>query len=345
MLAPLVRHKEREVNPISIMKQDVHSEAAQWFARLHAPDVTAYERDAFAGWMRNAQNAQAYASVEKVYGRTAELRSDSAIFAALRAARAQSVVRRRRRIRIAFPILAAAAVVVAIGIYWRHTPQVLEKRYETRVGERRSEILADGSTVLLDTASAISVRVGNDERYVVLERGQVQFQVVHNPKQAFVVKVGAGTIRDIGTQFQVRADDGNVVVTLLEGAVSVTTSSDDARAVAGSRTETLAPGQQLTFDRSGAIGSKRNVDLKAALGWPQGDLVFENRPLVDLVEEMNRYTKARVRVGDPTLNSIPVSGVFHQGDQQSLLLALQAGWSLRSERNGDGDIVLYRSRK
>ena len=62
--------------------------------------------------------------------------------------------------------------------------------------------------------------------------------------------------------------------------------------------------------------------------------------LPDLVGEMNRYSAVQVRLGEPALGRIAVSGVFHAGDQEALIKALQSGWSLRAEREAEGEIVL-----
>jgi len=324
---------------------DTH-QAERWFARLHAPDCTRGEREAFERWRGESRdNETAYAEIERLFARSADLKNDPAILAATRTvkrARRQTALRGWRIAGVAASLAAAAVLILAVDFRFRPASPVAAQHFATGIGERHSEILADGSTILLDTSSAVAVRIDDKERHIVLERGQVQFQVVHRPGQPFVVEVGDGVVRDIGTQFQVRLDGPKVTVTLLEGAVSVSAPSSGQSMPASLHQETLAPGQQLAFDDKG-LWSKRDVDLKAALGWTQGDLVFENSPLGEIVQEMNRYTTTRIKLGDPALKTIPISGVFHQGDQQSLLLALQSGWSLRNQRN-NGDIVLYRNR-
>ncbi len=55
---------------------------------------------------------------------------------------------------------------------------------------------------------------------------------------------------------------------------------------------------------------------------------------------MNRYSARQVRLADPALGALTVSGVFHAGDQDALVAALERGWSLRAERSGE-EIVLH----
>lgn len=48
-------------------KQHRNEQAAQWYARLHAPDCTAEEREAFAQWLTaDAQNERAYRALERI---------------------------------------------------------------------------------------------------------------------------------------------------------------------------------------------------------------------------------------------------------------------------------------
>jgi transmembrane sensor len=161
--------------------------------------------------------------------------------------------------------------------------------------------------------------------------------VAADPDRPFLVKAGPGTVRDIGTTFQVSRIDGQVNVGLLEGRVDVSVGSG-----ADVRRSELAPGEQINIDGNGAIGSRQPLDLAAAHAWPQGDLVFRQRRLDELLVEMNRYSQVQLRLGDPALGSLQVSGVFHAGDQEALVAALERGWSLRAQRQGAEEIVLSR---
>lgn len=334
------------------MHKEIRRQAIDWFVRARARSSERADGDACIAWRRaRHEHDAAYVELEDLYARSLELRGDAAI----RAVVSNALQRRRDRFpavawRSAFFAASAAAALVVLALFAGFDPQQLfkgeEKRYATVIGEQRSVILDDGSTILIDSASAVRTRVDGSGRHAVVERGQVQFQIVHDPKRPFEVEVGSAKIHDIGTLFQTRLDDDRVLVTLIEGAVSV--SSSDAVDVGSSTApggRTLTPGQQLSVDSGGRLGSVRNIDLKLAHAWTEGELIFEQRPLGELLKEMNRYTRTRILLFDPALQSIPVSGVFHQGDQQSLLLALQAGWSLQAKRNAENDIVLYREHK
>jgi transmembrane sensor len=327
--------------------------AEDWFARLSAPDCTARDREAFARWdAASAGHGAAFTEVERIYEESAGLRVDPAIVAATRAALRGPA---RGRARWVVPASVAASLVLAViglAVYrldlWApdsvlpagpSPATALEVPYSTPVGEQLTITLADGSTIFLDTASSVVVRTDDHERSVRLLAGRGQFKVVHDAMHPFTVDVGVGTIRDVGTEFTARREADRVTVTVEQGAVAVA-----AAPVAGSgaRSEQLAPGDQLEFDGTGKLWTTRQVDLKAVSGWTTGELTFDDEPLNQLVAEMNRYMHSQVRIGDAKLAALHISGVFHAGDQQSLIVALRTGWGIRARYEPSGDVTLYR---
>lgn len=323
------------------------AEAQRWFARLLAPDCGTAERARFERW-RDADpaHAAAFAQVEGVWRRSEPMRQDPAIAAALQDA--------RRPVagggpRIGWPALALAAVLLmAVGLLFRHAwlPQEAPAvRYATQLGEQRTITLEDGSDVVLDTASELLVQYGRGERRLTLQRGRADFQVRRDVDRPFVVHAADGTVTALGTRFQVGLEGGLGVVTLLEGQVRVATHEGAGQGHGiGAQRVTLAPGQRIVI-RPGGLGERQSVtgaDLARARGWTQGNLVVDEWPLRAVLAEMNRYSDTQLRLADPALGEIPISGMFKAGDQQSLALSLEYGWPIRVERAAEGAIVLHR---
>ena len=312
--------------------------AEAWVARLDSPECTAQDRAEFDRWLDAApEHVAAYVAAERAHQAAAQLASDEMLQAAARIAW-RATGRESARSRWWMPAAMAASLLVAtaVGVNWLRTPApASDDRYLTAVGEQRSLRLADGTQVMLDTDSVIVARFSDERREVEVDRGRVQFQVAADAARPFSVKAGNGLIRDIGTTFQVIKTDSTVNVGLLEGEVTVSNGVAQADS-------TLKPGQQLSYDHSGRMSPPEPLDLSAAQAWPAGDLVFKNRRLDALLIEMNRYSATKLRLADPALGKITVSGVFHIGDQAALLEALEQGWSLQSEQRADDEIVLHR---
>ncbi|HEY1140399.1 MAG TPA: FecR domain-containing protein [Lysobacter sp.] len=317
------------------MWQPADGEAEAWMARLMAPDCTPADRAAFEDWLaQSPQNVQAWLEIERVQAMSAQLRSDEMLRAAVRAIRRQPA----RPFRAWVPAAAAAMLVVAVAaIWWGYEPETaaVPQHYATAMGEQSEVTLADGTVVLLDTGTQLTASFDSRQRVVELTQGRAQFVVGSDAQRPFLVKAGLSTVRDIGTTFQVARAEGAVDVGLLEGRVDVRTKND--RNVA-----TLSPGETVRVDAQGRIGPKAPLDLTSARAWPQGDLVFKQRRLDELLTEMNRYSKQQVRLADPALGGLTVSGVFHAGDQDALVAVLERGWSLRAERRGVDEIILHR---
>ena len=322
------------------MTQDRSDRAEHWHQRVNAADCTADERAEFERWQaEKPEHAAAYERVDYLYRRAADLRSDPHWRALGQSARQTAARAARLRRGIRLTVAAAALVIVVAAIGWQlGNPVQPEQHYATAIGERRTITLNDGSTVVLDTDSELTVIYSRKQRDLVLLRGRAQFSVASQPQRPFVVESGGGAVRAVGTQFQVRKRDADVLVTLLEGVVTVSTVA--ASPDAAERIATLAAGEQLSFDDR-QLGVKQAVDLAVAQGWTRGELVFDRRPLQELIDEMNRYTTVKLRLEDPSLKDLPVSGAFYDNDQDSLVRALEIGWPLRAERISSTEILLH----
>lgn len=317
-------------------------EAEYWLARLDSPECDTRDRRAFEDWLvRSPSNVGDYLDAERIHLLAASLGSDDLLRAASRSA--------LRDTRGSSPshraggglALAASLLLVCGTAFWFlrapvSTPVLAQ--HATAVGEQRAVTLADGTRLLLDTDTSVTTRFDADTRVLGVQRGRVQLVVAADRQRPFVVEAGASTIRDIGTTFQVSRWGDAVNVGLIDGAVAVTVAAP--RGSARTATSTLAPGEQVSVDAA-TLHDKRPLDIAMAQGWTRGDLIFKNRRLDSLLQEMNRYATTPLRLADPALGAMTVSGVFHYDDQAALVAALERGWALRAERRHDREIVLH----
>lgn len=327
--------------PTTSAHAEIRNAAQQWFARLLAPDCSDTERAAFNRWRAaDPVHDAAYREVEQVWERSAGMREDPAIAAALQEAmRPAARVGKPRRWWPALATAASVALVVSVLLWTFAAEDVPEVRYATVLGEQRTIALEDGSEVVLDTDTALRVQFGKRQRNLTLQHGQADFKVHHDTNRPFVVHAGDGSVTATGTRFQVRVKDNGSTVTLLEGQVRIATSAQP-------QTATLEPGERIAIAPSGRLGDLQSVsesELASARGWTGGELVVKEWPLGTVVAEMNRYSTTKLRLGDPALESVPISGVFKAGDQKSFALALEYGWSMHADqRAAVGEIVLTR---
>ena len=159
----------------------------------------------------------------------------------------------------------------AIGGY-RYGDSRPSLRYSSDAA-RRAVTLDDGTRVYLDVASIIEVRFDATRRDVLLVQGRALFDAAHDSTRPFVVTVGADRVTALGTVFQVDREPSEVVVTLAQGAVTVTSQ-------AGNEAVQLAPGEELRSSAGSTRWSKRSVDATSATSW-SAELVFQPKLAAD----------------------------------------------------------------
>ena len=258
-------------------------------------------------------------------------------------ARAMRPRRIGRRVAYAASILVAAASVLALlafgepdlteavdGYRYAHANPIV--RYGSGA-TRRAVTLDDGTRVYLDVASIIEVRFDATRRDVTLVQGRALFDAAHDSTRPFVVTVGTDRVTALGTVFQVDREPSEVVVTLAQGSVTVTSQEGDGKVQ-------LAPGEELRSSAGSTRWSKRSVDAQSATSWSLGKHIFREQRLGDAVREINRYADKRVRLADPRLDDLIVNGEFTTGDSESIVDALAVALPVRVVTTRT-ELVLY----
>lgn len=221
--------------------------------------------------------------------------------------------------------LALVSAASIAGFWWqRHRPVI----YATAVGEQRTLILSDASTVILDARSKIRVHYTKDLREIDLEEGQALFRVTHHADRPFVVTTSDATIRDVGTQFDVRRKEEATVVTVLEGEVD--TFGARGTPIAGGETAEgvyVSAGEQVVVEPRVRFHPVQ-VNAAAAIAWTQGKLVFDATPLSVVIQDYNRYSLKPLTIDDPQLLTLHVSGTFDASDPSQMIRFLSERFGL-----------------
>jgi transmembrane sensor len=234
----------------------------------------------------------------------------------------QLLTRRPKRAR---RIGGALAVLLLAGGGWlagqSFALRGLLPDYRTTAGEQRTVNLADGSRLTIDTDGAASVRLDRAARTVSLFHGQVLAQVAHDRARPFVVATTDGTATALGTQFTVRRIDKGTMVTVIESRVRACASTPGACL-------DLMPGQRAWMDRGG-IRRMADVDAETAGAWAEGWLAADDRPVADVLAELNRYRAVPVRFDPAALAGVRVSGSFPLRDTDQALSGIARATGLR----------------
>lgn len=291
-------------------------EALAWFVRINSGDATDTERAGHAAWMAaDPRNRAEYAKLGGIWSdfdRIPDLRENRAY---------RPPARRRAPSRRLFlaggaAALAAGAVAVVVG-----PPDYLASDHFTGTAELRRVTLPDGTVVELDADSAIALDFTDKARAVRLLRGRAFFDVARDAVRPFTVLAAGGSTTALGTRFVVHEWADAVTVSVEESAVSVVAPTRAAAVVNA--------GEHVSYDAR-RLGAVHPVDIESEAAWRRGKLIFENRPLRQVLADVNRYRSGTIRVTDSRLLDMRVSGIFDIGDPDGVLDAIRSTLPVRT---------------
>ncbi len=124
--------------------------------------------------------------------------------------------------------------------------------------------------------------------------GQGYFQVQPDAARPFVVEAANGWTRAGAPPFDVDLRPDGVAVTVVEGVVAVGLAGEAAAGV------TLHADQALHYGPLG-LAAPQAVDPAIATAWRRGKLIFNRRPLGDVVGELQRHTHTRIVIAGGSL--------------------------------------------
>lgn len=278
-------------------------DARLWAIRVRDPAFADW--DAFTSWLeadpaRNAAYEQALDEIE----------AGDALFDVPRApapawsppmedGRAPPLPRWRTR------AVAACAGVIALAGGWFAIENRSPGRqdYMTAAGERRTVVLADGSRIILNGGTRLSLDAGNP-RDVALADGEALFDVRHDASRPFVITTPGGTrLVDVGTRFNVDSRDGALDVAVAEGAVVYQGGRDAGGDIR------LDAGQMLSRPALDALPVKRSVARDEVGSWRGNQLHFSDALLGDVAADLSRNIGVPVAI-DPSLAERRFSGTI-----------------------------------
>lgn len=209
-------------------------------------------------------------------------------------------VRRRRRVWITAPLAAAAmaALVILGAVMYGPLPlgsdaaPLAAEELMTGAGESTTIRMSDGTVVRLGPNSRLQVMPEGSGRQVVLV-GRAFFAVASNEKRPFRVHTPEGSVRVLGTRFQLEAGVQDMRLVVVEGSVALTSSGSEVEVGAG----------QMTRVTSGRVEAVQIAPGLAELAseWMGQFLVFQGTPLSRAAREIAEVYDVEVRILDAAL--------------------------------------------
>jgi transmembrane sensor len=314
---------------------------AQWLER-HPEDKQLVEGLNASAVVDGAADVDVEAALNRVRGRM----NDAAARPVLTLERSRA--KARQRVMASVALVAAAAVVFVVFQRRRDDTRAAAPAttvYETKMGQRDSVRLADGSRVILGPESRLTV--ANDfasaaRRAVSLE-GDAYFDVVHNAAKPFVVHVANAIVEDVGTTFTVETDPGDITtVAVMSGIVRLRPAAAPAATNSG---VLLNAGDRGTLAADGDIRAEPKTVVADDSAWTTGRLVFRNASLDRVASELRRWYGFKLVIADSSLRSRTLRAEFDAGqpiDKVLDIISLTLG--ARIERAGSDSATIHARR-
>jgi len=341
------------------MSNSIATEAADWYARLRAQDISQLEAVRFRAWLAgDPARRREFEAIDEFWDELSVI-ENSPVVLRVRAKRAARP--RHRKIWLGRTGWAlAATIILAVGGAWGAW-QWNAGRYVTNFGEQRVVPLPDGSLITLNTDTEVRLHFSTTKRLVELVRGQANFEVARDATRPFVVDAGGGEVQVLGTVFDVYKSADKLTVTLIEGQVAFLPHVGDGQRVentapAGSSPSLSLPrsvgsasgkgaaiylkaGEQLSY--APAVGVRRGAaDVARTTAWRARKLDFSNTPILDAIAEANRYSREKIVLEAPLLKDSRISGTFEAGRNDLFAEGLQVFFALDVEHTADNRLIL-----
>jgi transmembrane sensor len=226
--------------------------------------------------------------------------------------------------------------------------------YATLKGNTETINLPDGSKLVLNTDSAVSINFGTEYRNIFLQRGEMHINVKKDAKRPLNVLVGGKLMQAVGTAFSVQYfDHNNIALIVSEGKVMLAEDSilQKQQTITGQFDTSkeamfLTAGEKVELTSSRRIAkaelSVENVSstIAKSLTWLDGYLSFTGETLEIVVAQINRYLEHPIVLDGDEIKNIRVIGRFENGKTEQFLKGLQTNFNLSLQQHEDGHLTL-----
>ncbi len=191
------------------------------------------------------------------------------------------------------------------------TPERVSTQVSTGAQERTTLSLGEMS-VRLGPMSRLTVQESGEGTEVYLD-GRAFFAVESHPTRTFTVRTRQGEAHVLGTRFEVRSEEEEFRVLVVDGRVRVAAAQASAL---------LSPGD-LSRSRAGqGLSTSRVADVYGELDWMGNALVFQGTPLETVLDEIERRYGVPVILQDPELARVPLTVTFTDQDVEQVILVV-----------------------
>lgn len=227
---------------------------------------------------------------------------------------------------------AAASIVLLAGLFLWMRPQPAEL---VRVASAGIHALPDNTKITSGqgTELSYSAEFGN-ERNISMQRGQAFFEVKRDTLHPFTVQLPNGSVRVLGTSFNIKIDSltGNTTLTVVSGRVQ-------ANALASSDNRILTKGQMISFTADGTLAGETIEANGNELSWKTGKLIFASTAMPDVIRAINNHFGSSLTLESHALDSCKLNASFTDPELPKILDMLKIAFDIEVIEK-EGTVIL-----
>lgn len=190
--------------------------------------------------------------------------------------------------------------------------------------------LPDNSQITLyhNTGIIVPKKFKTDSREVTLIKGEAFFSVAKNEQKPFIVHAAFANIRVIGTEFNVTANNDEVIVGVNEGKVLFYTLKDSVL---------LEKGMSASIRPT---TSAQPVDISSnTWAYATHKLVFKDSPMTDVIAVVEKTYGRTIFVSNESVKNCKLTATFDNISLENVVLFISESLNLKLEKNGQGFIL------
>jgi transmembrane sensor len=291
--------------------ESVSNEARNWAIRLRSGEVSQVDVEAFAHWRsENPAHRRALAEINaqwdllRLAARNLAAKQDHVIAVSDIVSSSRGSTRRAWLSGAMASSIGGAAYLLARPPLdlWPSLSE-LAADYRTDIGERRQVAFADQTSVEMNTRTSLAVSGTGAERQIELIAGEIAVTTgpgLRPPSEPFVVVAGPGRTTAIHARFDLRHGGQSIAVVCLDGEVRVECQGNVAM---------LKASQQVVYGTRG-LNDIAVADGQVVEAWRRGLLVFDNKPLSQVIPEINRYRRGRIVLINEEIGRLSLDATF-----------------------------------
>ncbi|MGR3887327.1 FecR family protein [Pseudomonas sp. 1152_12] len=309
-----------DIDALDIEASDsIDAQAASWFARNRS-DMGRADRKAFAAWQAVPAHARAYAEFEQLWADLGQLQQLN-----------KPVPLPKRKPSVWRPALAVAAALVCalLATHIGAPRELYHSQIAAHAKGMRTLNLPDGSTLYVNANTRLRIDFSAHQRTLHLDKGQLYIEVAADKERPLYVQAGEAHVRVVGTGFDVRRSQQQLVVSVAHGQVAFTPDSKSPVSLLGAQ-------QRASYSYAKGTVEQQTLTAEEVADWRSGHLSFRNRDLASLIDELSLYRPQAQLLVSKAVAQLKVSGNLDVNDPDALLAALPALLPVKTVASADG---------